>query len=61
VADEPQPPELTELILCRDVYHCLPSQLDAEDYERVLKHMICAEIESQTRQRRVDDMATEVD
>ena len=28
-----------ELQLCRDVYHCLPSELDEEDAERLETHI----------------------
>ena len=35
------PPEYTDMRLCRDVYHCTPSELDEQDYERVLFHIVC--------------------
>jgi hypothetical protein len=28
-----------ELVLCRDVYHCRPSELDGEDADVVLTHL----------------------
>ena len=31
----PQPPEYAELVLCRDIFHCLPSELDNEDADRI--------------------------
>jgi hypothetical protein len=46
------PPEYVELVLCRDVYHCRPSELDEEDDERVAAHLICLEVEEAVRKRR---------
>ena len=43
----PPPPEYIELILCRDVYHCTPSELDEQDVARVEAHLICLELEAQ--------------
>jgi len=37
----PPPPELQELWLCRDVYHCLPGDLDEQDAERIYAHIVC--------------------
>lgn len=33
------PAEWTELQLCRDVYHCLPSALASEDYDAIATHL----------------------
>jgi hypothetical protein len=41
----PQPIELLELRLCRDVYHCTPSQLRRESAADVLAHLVCMEME----------------
>jgi hypothetical protein len=41
-----------ELLLCRDVYHCLPSELKRERARDILLHLACMEIEGQ--KRRVD-------
>jgi len=35
------------LRLCREVYHCLPSALDAEDPEQIEAHLICLGVEAQ--------------
>lgn len=40
------PEDYTDLILCRDVYSCRPSELDEEDGERVLKHLTCLDVEA---------------
>lgn len=41
-----------ELVLCRDVYHCTPSELDAQDWERVATHLICLDVEAKVRKQR---------
>lgn len=43
-----------ELLLCRDVFHCTPAQLDAEDNERIERLLAVLAAEQQverTRQR----------
>lgn len=35
--------------LCRDVYHCTPSELDAQDFETVMQHVRFMEIEARLR------------
>lgn len=35
------PPELLELKLCRDVYHCTPAELRAQDVPTILAHLTC--------------------
>ncbi len=37
--DVPQPWECSELVLC-GLYHCRPSELDEEDWDRIQKHLI---------------------
>ena len=37
--NSPPPWEWTELQLCREVYHCLPSALDGEDYDAIAVHL----------------------
>lgn len=44
-----QPPEYTELLLCRDVYRCLPSELDGEDYARIQRHIAMMNVENEMR------------
>lgn len=39
-AKGPAPKELITLVLCRDVYHCLPSALAKEDPQTIWKHLI---------------------
>ena len=46
------PPEYLDLVLCRDVYHCTPSQLDREDGERVLMHIALLNAESKVKAAR---------
>ena len=41
---ETAPPEYQELMLCR-LYNCLPSELDGEEYERILRHIVCWNVE----------------
>lgn len=43
------PVEYVTLVLCRDVYHCLPSQLRKEPLTPVLKHLTCIDIEAKVR------------
>lgn len=46
------PPEYTDLVLCRDVYHCTPSELAAQDAEDVLTTLALLEAEAKYRQAR---------
>jgi hypothetical protein len=46
------PPEYLELVLCRDVYHCLPDELDRQDYGRILRHLVCLDAEGIVAKRR---------
>lgn len=48
----PPPPEYVELILCRDVYHCPPSELDRQDTARVEAHLVCLEWEAKAAKQR---------
>ena len=48
----PQPPELLELRLCRDVYHCTPTELAQQPLETVLDHLTCLQIEHEVRELR---------
>jgi hypothetical protein len=41
----PQPPELLELRLCRDVYHCTPVQLAEVPLPTILAHLTCLHAE----------------
>lgn len=45
------PAEYVDLVLCRDVYHCAPSVLDAQDWERIATHLICLEVEGKVRRQ----------
>lgn len=44
------PWEYVELILCRDIYHCTPGQLDLEDNERIMLHLDMMRLEEEVRQ-----------
>ena len=51
-----QPPgEYLTFRLCRDVYHCRPSELEQEDLKTVLAHLICLSIETQVQIREAED------
>lgn len=43
------PWEYLELKLCRDVYHCLPSELDQEEWLRIKSHIAVMEGEAKVR------------
>ena len=45
--DPPWP--YVELRLCRDVYHCTPSQLDEEDWDTVKTHLALMGAEDDVR------------
>ncbi len=46
------PPEYVDLVLCRDVYHCPPSELDRQDASTVLAHLVCLSAEEDYRKRK---------
>lgn len=46
------PWEYTEMVLCRDIYHCVPSQLDREDYERIMRHLDMYNTEQDVKHKR---------
>ena len=48
----PLPDEYLELFLCRDVYHCTPGELDAQDYKTVTEHLACIAAESMVKEAR---------
>lgn len=41
--------EYLELVLCRDVYHCTPSELAAEDWRTIEAHLEVMAAEAQVR------------
>jgi hypothetical protein len=41
------PWEVTELYLCRDVYHCTPLELEEVPWEMVERHLIIINAESE--------------
>lgn len=43
------PQEYIELRLCRDVYHCLPSELDEEDWAVIRVHLALMEAERRAK------------
>jgi hypothetical protein len=44
-----------ELVLCRDVYHCTPSELDEQDWGRVAAHLICLDVEAKLRKKQQEE------
>lgn len=44
--------EYTTLVLCRDVYHCTPSELMREKWSVVRDHLICLAAEQQVAQEK---------
>lgn len=48
----PPPPEYVELVLCRDVFHCTPSQLRAEAADDIMAALACLDGESYVREQR---------
>jgi len=44
-----QPAEYTELLLCRDVYHCLPSELARERGADIQRHLSMMNVEYKMR------------
>jgi hypothetical protein len=50
--DGPPPVEYVELVLCRDVFHCTPSALQAEAAEDIMAALACLEAERYVRERR---------
>lgn len=49
----PPPWEYTSLVLCRDVYHCRPSELRQEKIADVLPHLTCLGVEAGIRNAKV--------
>lgn len=45
----PPPPEYTDLVLCRDVFHCTPSELAAQDADDILTTLALLEAEAMHR------------
>lgn len=45
------PWDYIELQLCRDVYHCLPSELDAEEWDRISRHLDMMDVEAKTEHK----------
>jgi hypothetical protein len=45
----PQPWEYVQLRLCRDIYHCTPSELDGQDWATVEAHLQIINTEEEIR------------
>jgi len=45
--------EYTDYILCKEVYHCTPSELDEQDWSRVRAHITCMNVESKVKKHRI--------
>lgn len=37
------------LLLCREVYHCTPRELEQQDLDTILDHLTCLRIEADVR------------
>jgi len=48
------PWEYVELVLCRDVYHCSPSELGEQDWLTVMTHLHLLETEGKIKKREAD-------
>lgn len=44
--EDDAPIEYVALRLCRDVYHCLPSELKRERLDDIMAHLACLQIEA---------------
>ena len=44
------PAEYLVLYLCRDIFHCTPSELKAQDPAEIMKILTCLEAEAQVRE-----------
>jgi hypothetical protein len=51
---KPPPWEYVELMLCRDVYHCTPPELDAVPWHRIKAHLDCLSIEGKYEKERLN-------
>jgi len=47
----PPPQPYVDLMLCRDVFHCTPSQLRAEAADDIFSALACLEAEAMYRKR----------
>jgi hypothetical protein len=48
-----QPPwEYVEYLLCTEFYHCLPSQLREEEWDRIRAHLECRAIENDVAEKK---------
>jgi hypothetical protein len=45
----PVPWDYTQLILCRDVYHCTPEELAKQDWDTVQRHLMLVNLEKEAR------------
>jgi hypothetical protein len=43
------PPEYIEMVLCRDVYHCTPAELEKQDWATVEIHLELLNQETEVR------------
>lgn len=50
---EGQPPlEYVNLVLCRDIYHCLPSELRTEAVGDIMRTLACIDVEARVNNLR---------
>lgn len=50
--DEAPPPEYVDFVLMRDVFHCLPSELAAQDADAILEVLACLGAEAMVEKTR---------
>jgi hypothetical protein len=46
------PPEYNDLVLCRDIYHCTPNELDEQDAQTVQLHILMHNAEQEELSRK---------
>lgn len=44
--DYPPPLPYVQLVLCRDVYHCTPEDLERIPWNVIQEHLVCLEMEA---------------
>jgi len=49
------PVEYLELILCRDVFHCRPSELKKERAVDILKALLCLQVEAEVLEAKKEE------
>jgi hypothetical protein len=47
-----QPWPYMELVLCRDIYHCTPTELAQQPLTTIAAHLTCLDVEAAVRRRK---------